>query len=161
MSLATLPNEIASLGYVRVHTVDLEGWEQFGAGLLGLQPVRGRPGELAFRMDDAAHRLTLSDKRDDAPLCFGWEVRGPAALDSLAARIEASGRRARALTASEAERRGIAAGMAVTGPLRQPIRIFSRSRPRGCSIRVGASDLGIQNRCAWHGSRRVERGAHR
>jgi 2,3-dihydroxybiphenyl 1,2-dioxygenase len=125
MSLAPQPpGEIASLGYVRVHGADLEGWERFGAGLLGLQPVHPAHRTLAFRMDAAAQRLTLSEDAGDAPLCFGWEVHGPTALDKLAARIEAAGRPVRRFTASEAEWRGVAAGVAIAGPCGNQLEFF-------------------------------------
>ena len=85
---------VSALGYVVARTKDLGDWGAFGPGLLGLQRVDKSRTSLAFRMDDRKQRIIV-DAQDGmaarAFRVFGWETADAAALDALAARLEAGG----------------------------------------------------------------------
>jgi 2,3-dihydroxybiphenyl 1,2-dioxygenase len=83
--------EINALGYVGLRSHDLGEWQSYGTGLLGLQLVDKSRKSLAFRMDDRKQRLVVSDEAGDGASFYGWEVPDAAALDALAARLEAAG----------------------------------------------------------------------
>jgi 2,3-dihydroxybiphenyl 1,2-dioxygenase len=82
---------LQALGYVGFGSADLDGWRQFGTGLVGLQAVERSPSLLAFRMDDRKQRIVIDKSMPDGGRFFGWEVADAAALDALAARLEAAG----------------------------------------------------------------------
>jgi 2,3-dihydroxybiphenyl 1,2-dioxygenase len=79
---------VQALGYVGFGSADLDGWRQFGTGLVGLQAVERSPSLLAFRMDDRKQRIVIDRSLPDGARFFGWEVADAAALDALAARLE-------------------------------------------------------------------------
>ena len=82
---------IAGLGYVGVRAKDLGDWSSYGRNLLGMQQVDKSRTSLAFRMDDRKQRLVVDADGGQGIGFFGWEVADAAALDALAARLEASG----------------------------------------------------------------------
>jgi 2,3-dihydroxybiphenyl 1,2-dioxygenase len=81
---------LQALGYVGFGAADLDGWRQFGTGLVGLQAVERSASLLAFRMDDRKQRIVIDRSMPDGARFFGWEVADAAALDALAARLEAA-----------------------------------------------------------------------
>jgi len=86
---------LLSLGYIGVRSRKLDDWQNFATGLLGMQLADAAGGVRAFRMDDRRQRLLVTDvadtEADDALAFLGWEVADAAALDALAARLEAHG----------------------------------------------------------------------
>src|ERR1700760_4799965 len=82
---------LQALGYVGFGSSDLDGWRQFGTGLVGLQAGERSPSLLAFRMDDRKQRIVTDRAMPDGARFFGGEVADAAALDQLGARLEAAG----------------------------------------------------------------------
>jgi 2,3-dihydroxybiphenyl 1,2-dioxygenase len=81
---------VQALGYVGFGSADLDGWRQFGTGLVGLQAVERSASLLAFRMDDRKQRIVIDRSLPDGARFFGWEVADAAALNELAGRLEAA-----------------------------------------------------------------------
>jgi 2,3-dihydroxybiphenyl 1,2-dioxygenase len=81
---------VQALGYAGFGSAALEDWRQFGTGLVGLQAVERGNSLLAFRMDDRKQRIVIDRSLPDGARFFGWEVADAAALDALAARLEAA-----------------------------------------------------------------------
>jgi 2,3-dihydroxybiphenyl 1,2-dioxygenase len=81
---------LQALGYVGFGSSSLDEWRQFGTGLVGLQAVERTSSLLAFRMDDRKQRIVVDRSLGDGERFFGWEVADAAALDELAARLEAA-----------------------------------------------------------------------
>ena len=82
---------IQALGYVGIEASRPEDWAGFGTGLLGLQLAERSAAQLTFRMDDRRQRLLVVPGAGDGARFFGWEVADAAALEALAARLEAAG----------------------------------------------------------------------
>ena len=82
---------LQGLGYAGFGSSDLDGWRQFGTGLVGLQAVERGNAQLSFRMDDRKQRIAIDRAMPDGTRFFGWEVADAAALDALAARLESAG----------------------------------------------------------------------
>jgi 2,3-dihydroxybiphenyl 1,2-dioxygenase len=82
---------VQALGYAGFGSADLDDWRQFGTGLVGLQAVERGNSQLAFRMDDRKQRIVIDRAMQEGARFFGWEVADAAALDALAARLEAAG----------------------------------------------------------------------
>jgi 2,3-dihydroxybiphenyl 1,2-dioxygenase len=81
---------LQALGYAGFGSSSLDDWRQFGTGLVGLQAVERSPSLLAFRMDDRKQRIVIDRSLPEGARFFGWEVADAAALDALAARLEAA-----------------------------------------------------------------------
>ncbi len=82
---------VRALGYAGFGSTALDDWRQFGTGLIGLQAVEHGNSLLAFRMDDRKQRIVIDRSLAEGTRFFGWEVADAAALDALAARLEAAG----------------------------------------------------------------------
>ena len=82
---------LLGLGYAGFGSDALDDWRQFGTGLLGLQAVERGNSLLAFRMDDRKQRIVIDRALGNGARFFGWEVADAAALDALAAKLEAAG----------------------------------------------------------------------
>ena len=87
---------VLGLGYAGFGSDALEDWREFGTGLVGLQAVERGNSLLAFRMDDRKQRIVIDRAMGEGARFFGWEVADAAALDQLAARLEAAGVEVRA-----------------------------------------------------------------
>src|ERR1043166_3714152 len=86
-----MPMALQGLGYAGFGSDALDDWRQFGTGLLGLQAVERGNNLLAFRMDDRKQRVVIDRALGNGARFFGWEVADAAALDALAAKLEAAG----------------------------------------------------------------------
>jgi 2,3-dihydroxybiphenyl 1,2-dioxygenase len=82
--------EIRGLGYVGVGASNLSDWTDFASGWLGMQMIERGNTARAFRMDDRQQRLVIDRSLADVDRYFGFEVADAAALQSLAARLEAA-----------------------------------------------------------------------
>jgi 2,3-dihydroxybiphenyl 1,2-dioxygenase len=82
---------LIGLGYAGFGSDALDDWRQFGTGLVGLQAVERGNNLLAFRMDDRKQRIVIDRALGNGTRFFGWEVADAAALDALAAKLEAAG----------------------------------------------------------------------
>jgi 2,3-dihydroxybiphenyl 1,2-dioxygenase len=81
---------LLGLGYAGFGSDALDDWRQFGTGLVGLQAVERGNSLLAFRMDDRKQRIVIDRAMPDGARFFGWELADAAALDQLAARLQAA-----------------------------------------------------------------------
>ena len=81
--------QLQALGYVGFGSASLEDWQKFGTSLVGWQAIERGNSMLAFRMDDRKQRVVIDRAMGDGGR-FGWEVENSAALDTLAARLEAA-----------------------------------------------------------------------
>src|SRR4051794_4256493 len=82
---------LLGLGYAGFGSDALDDWRQFGTGMVGFQAVERGNSLLAFRMDDRKQRIVIDRAMGEGTRFFGWEVADAAALDALAARLEAAG----------------------------------------------------------------------
>jgi 2,3-dihydroxybiphenyl 1,2-dioxygenase len=80
---------LQALGYVGVGSDRLEDWAGYATRFLGMQLVDRSRDSLALRMDDRKQRVIVSAHSPEASF-YGWEVADRAALDALAARLEAA-----------------------------------------------------------------------
>jgi 2,3-dihydroxybiphenyl 1,2-dioxygenase len=80
---------LQALGYVGFNSDRLEDWSTYATRFLGMQLVDHSANSLALRMDDRKQRVIIS-RETPAAQFYGWEVADAAALDALAARLEAA-----------------------------------------------------------------------
>jgi len=81
---------VQALGYAGFGSSALDDWRQFGTRLVGLQAVERSAALLAFRMDDRKQRIVIDRSMPEGARFLGWEVTDAAALEALAARLEAA-----------------------------------------------------------------------
>jgi 2,3-dihydroxybiphenyl 1,2-dioxygenase len=115
---------LLSLGYIGVGAHDLTDWSQFATGWLGMQMVEKSATCRAFRMDDRQQRLIVDRSLDSAEHYFGWEVADGAALDSLAARLEAHDVRVMREPAALADQRCVAGLISFRDPVGNRLEAF-------------------------------------
>jgi catechol 2,3-dioxygenase-like lactoylglutathione lyase family enzyme len=124
---------IQALGYVGIGTDPLDDWTEFATGLLGMQQTDIGNTARAFRMDDRKQRLILDRDRPNGSRYFGWELADAAALDALAARLEAAGVVVTREPQSLADRRGVRTLIAFADPLGNRLEAFHGASAPGRS----------------------------
>ncbi|MBV1697425.1 MAG: VOC family protein [Hyphomicrobiales bacterium] len=82
--------QLQSLGYVGIRSNALEDWAAYGTRFLGMQLVDQSKNTLALRMDDRKQRVVIAAGEGEGPSFYGWETADAAALEALAARLEAA-----------------------------------------------------------------------
>lgn len=88
-------SNVTALGYMRLGAPDLDAWRGYATDLLGLQVAEDAAtaiddGALYLKQDERSYRLAI-DPNDEPTTTFGWEVANRAALDEIAARLDAAG----------------------------------------------------------------------
>jgi 2,3-dihydroxybiphenyl 1,2-dioxygenase len=116
--------EITGLGYVGVRARHVEDWNAFATGLLGMQQVDRGGGQASFRMDDRKQRLVVEAGADDGLGFMGWEVADAAALQRLAARLDAADAQVTQGDAALAGRRRVAALIVFHDPAGNRLEAF-------------------------------------
>jgi 2,3-dihydroxybiphenyl 1,2-dioxygenase len=115
---------LRALGYAGFGSADLEDWRQFGANLVGFQAVERGNSLLAFRMDDRKQRIVIDRGMAEGERFFGWEVADAAALDALAAMLDAANVRITAEPATLASARHVAALISFRDPAGNRLEAF-------------------------------------
>jgi 2,3-dihydroxybiphenyl 1,2-dioxygenase len=135
---------IQALGYIGVRSKDLDDWASYGANFLGLQRLDKTSSTLAFRMDDRKQRLVVEADGGQGIAFFGWEVADAAALDALAAKLEANcidvARGSRAL----ADERHVADLLVLHDPAGNRLEIFHGAEVAGEAFRPGRNISGFR-----------------
>ncbi len=83
---------VCQLGYIGLGVSDLDAWDRFMTGILGLQANGDNgAGEHYYRMDENHHRVIITaDAGDDINL-IGWEVLNDQVLEVVVKRLESAG----------------------------------------------------------------------
>ncbi len=115
---------LQSLGYIGVQSTRLEDWGRFATGLLGMQRVDAAGGVQAYRMDDRKQRLVVSAAEGDGIGFLGWEVADAAAMDALAARLEAAGTPVHRGSRALAMQRHVSDLICFSDPAGTPLEVF-------------------------------------
>ena len=132
---------IAQLGYLGLGVGDLDQWEKYATGILGMTVSDHLDdGTLYLRMDDYHHRFILHPNSSDDVMYVGWQVSTEAGLGEVAANLKAAGVAVQQGTQEERNARKVLDlirfedpdGLRVEvfhGPLAQPDSTFQPSRP--------------------------------
>ncbi|MDB5635975.1 MAG: biphenyl 2,3-dioxygenase [Bradyrhizobium sp.] len=135
---------IQALGYAGFGSAALEDWRQFGTGLVGLQAVERGASLLAFRMDDRKQRIVIDRALPEGTRFFGWEVADAAALDALAARLEAAGVEVTAELQTSADARRVRALISFHDPAGNRLEAFYGAEIDDTPFRPGRSISGFR-----------------
>jgi 2,3-dihydroxybiphenyl 1,2-dioxygenase len=135
---------VQALGYVGFGSGDLDGWRQFGTGLVGLQAVERSASLLALRMDDRKQRIVIDRSLPEGARFFGWEVADADALDQLAARLEAAGTRVTAEPQTLADNRHVRSLISFHDPAGNRLEAFYGAEINDTPFKPGRSISGFR-----------------
>jgi 2,3-dihydroxybiphenyl 1,2-dioxygenase len=115
---------ITALGYAGFGSTAMEDWREFGTRLVGFQAVERSRSLLAFRMDDRKQRVVIDRALPEGERFFGWEVADAAALDALAAKLEAAKIEVNAEPQTLADNRRVSGLISFRDPLGNRLEAF-------------------------------------
>ncbi len=134
---------IQALGYLGIGTDKLDDWTHFATDWLGMQVVDRGAGLRAFRMDDRKQRLVLDRSLPEGQRYFGWEVADAAALDALAARLQAGGVAVKREPAALADQRFVRGLISFADPAGNRLEAFHGAEIADQPFRPGRSISGF------------------
>ncbi len=114
---------LQSFGYFGVRSEKLDDWAEYGPKFLGLEVVERTATTLKLRMDDRKQRILVSSSDADVQ-AFGFEMADAAAVEALAARLEALQIQVRLISPVEASLRGVTGGIRFADPAGNPLEAF-------------------------------------
>ena len=115
---------VSALGYLGVRSDRLDDWSDFASRLLGMQSIDRGGKARAFRMDDRAQRLLVSDEPGEALASIGWEVAARDDLQTIAARLDRAGIHVTQGSRSLADRRFVEELIHFADPAGNRIELF-------------------------------------
>ena len=136
--------ELQSLGYVGLRARDIDSWATFGVGLLGMQIVDRSASTLTFRMDDRRQRVVVHADGGQGTAFLGWEVADAAALDALAARLEANGVRVQREPSAVADQRRVRELVSFADPVGNRLEAFHGGEIASDPFRPGRAISGFR-----------------
>ena len=150
---------ITGLGYAGFGSSALEDWRQFGTNLVGFQAVERGNSLLAFRMDDRKQRVVIDRTMGDGARFFGWEVADAAALDALAASLEAAKVEVTAEPKTLADARRVSGLISFHDPAGNRLEAFYGAEVDETHVECGAnlSEISVDNRKVGREARPVAR----
>ena len=136
--------EIQALGYVGIGASNLSDWSDFATGWVGMQMVETGNASRSFRMDDRKQRLTIDRSLADGERYFGWEVADAAALNALAARLEAAGTAVRREPQSLADQRFVRELISFADPGGNRLEAFHGAAVADTAFQPGRTHSGFR-----------------
>ena len=83
---------VTQLGYLGIGVRDVDEWERFATGILGLQANgRSSDGSLFLRMDEYHHRFVIQPNGNDDVAYIGWQATNEGSMQEIAERLNAAG----------------------------------------------------------------------
>ncbi|HYS48532.1 MAG TPA: VOC family protein [Xanthobacteraceae bacterium] len=136
--------ELQSLGYVGLRARNLDDWAGFATKFLGLQLIDKSASSLTFRMDDRRQRVVVEADRGDGAGFFGWEVADAAALDRLAARLEAARVPVERMPRALADERRVKDVIRLRDPVGNALEVFYGAEIASDAFRPGRAISGFR-----------------
>lgn len=135
---------LLGLGYAGFGSDALDDWREFGTGLVGFQAVERGNSQLAFRMDDRKQRVVIDRAMGEGTRFFGWEVADAAALDALAAKLEAAGVKVVAEPAALADARRVRSLISFSDPEGNRLEAFRGAEVDATPFKPGRNISGFR-----------------
>ncbi len=135
---------VCALGYVGVRAKELGDWASYGTGLLGLERVDKTRSTMAFRMDDRKQRIIVNADGGEGIEVFGWEVADAAALEALAAKLEAAGVKLERGSRALAEERLVTDLIVLSDPIGNRLEIFHGAQVASDPFKPGRNMSGFR-----------------
>ncbi|MDO9710854.1 VOC family protein [Paracraurococcus lichenis] len=135
---------VQALGYLGLGVAQPGAWSDFATRELGLQAVDRGGGYRAFRMDDRKQRLLVDSAWAEGEYLLGWEVADAAALEALAARLEAAGTPVRWEGRALADQRCVAGLISFQDPAGNRLEAFHGGQVADEPFRPGRDIAGFR-----------------
>lgn len=135
---------IQALGYIGIGAADVDAWQRFAVELVGMSVAERTAGSLALRLDERAQRVFVDSGDAFGPRVFGWQLADAAAMDGLAARLEAAGTPVRSEPAALADRRAVVSLVSFTDPLGNRVELFHGPRDASTRFEPGRAISGFR-----------------
>jgi 2,3-dihydroxybiphenyl 1,2-dioxygenase len=136
--------ELIALGYIGIRSSRLDDWSSYATRLLGMQPVDRAGAVRTFRMDNRKQRLVVTRDEGDGLGFLGWEVADGAALDAMAARLDAHGVKVQHATRALAEERSVTDLIVFNDPAGNRLEVFHGSEVASDPFRPGRPISGFR-----------------
>lgn len=136
--------ELTAFGYFGVGASQLDDWRDFGTRLVGFQAVETSASLLAFRMDDRKQRVVIDRSLPEGARFFGWEVADAAALETLAAKLDAVEVKVTYEPAALADARRVRSLISFTDPAGNRLEAFHGAEVDTTPFRPGRSISGFR-----------------
>lgn len=133
-----------SLGYVGMRAKNLDDWRDYGTKLIGMQVVDKGGSSMALRMDDRKQRIIVDADGGEGVSCYGWEMESAAALDRLAAHLEANKVRFARGSKSLANQRLVADLITLNDPVGNQIEFFYGAEVTSEPLKYGRNISGFR-----------------
>jgi 2,3-dihydroxybiphenyl 1,2-dioxygenase len=127
ISLISAPQSVygaVHLGYVLVESPRLSDWKRLAGDAIGMAVAVDSPNLMAFRTDAHARRLIIS-RSPQEDVALGWEIDGPAALETILRRLADRRISVEEIGGEEAALRGVERLWRFIGPKRQRFELFT------------------------------------
>jgi 2,3-dihydroxybiphenyl 1,2-dioxygenase len=135
---------VQALGYIGLRAKDLGDWATYGINFLGLQRIDKSRSSLAFRMDDRKQRLVVDADGGQGIGFFGWEVADAAALDALAAKLDAAGTKVARGSRALADERHVKDLVVLNDPSGNRLELFHGAETTAEPFRPGRNISGFR-----------------
>ena len=135
---------IRALGYVGIAAKTPLDWSEFGTSFLGMQQVDAGGGTFAFRMDDRCQRVIVEPADHDGPRFFGWETADAAAMNAVAAKVEAAGVAVTREPQALAARRHVRELVSFSDPEGHRVEVFHGAEVASDPFRPGRAIAGFR-----------------
>jgi len=138
---------LESLGYFGVRTRNLDDWALFGQRLLGLELVDRSRRTMTFRMDDRRQRIVVHEdaaNSGERAAFMGWEVGDAAALDQVAARLEAANVAVERAARAVAEERKVREVISFADPAGNRLEVFHGAEVAADAFHPGRAISGFR-----------------
>ena len=136
--------ELESLGYVGIRAKSIDDWATFGVTFLGMEIVDRSASTLTLRMDDRRQRVVVHADGGEGAAFLGWEVADAAALDALAARLEATGVRVQQLSRALVDERRVKDIVSFVDPVGNRLEAFHGAETASDPFQPGRAISGFR-----------------
>ncbi|HEX4016748.1 MAG TPA: VOC family protein [Frankiaceae bacterium] len=115
---------ILSLGYLRIRTPHVEGWQTFAENVLGFMPTDASAQSVSYRWDAYPYRLAIERADEPGVDAVGYEVGDDRDLEAVVAAVEKAGIEVTFGSAAEVSQRQVSGFARFTDPAGAPIELF-------------------------------------
>lgn len=122
--VSNLEFDITALGYLVIASDAVDDWRSFAGPGLGMQLVDKSTQTAAFRMDDHAQRLIVTNSSHPTGYTIGWQASSMAALERIATRLESAGVRLEYAKPAITEERMVGNLIAFQDPVGNCVEVF-------------------------------------
>ncbi len=115
---------VSQLGYLGFEVSDVDAWETFATGVLGLHATRRSDGVVVLRNDSRQARFFLFSGDADDLAVMGWEAPDADALNRIADRVRENGTEVSVGTSDDAAARCVDKLIRFKDPAGLPVEVF-------------------------------------